>query len=110
MSTTPAGPPYDEFRAAAEAAAAARPDADLEMALEVFHEAATLLHDSLALDDLDEHDRTLVVAALGADLAADDPGAAIRARAAMASRHPGGLHDPAAVEAAYLVSVQVLQL
>ncbi len=79
--SSPAGPPYDEFRAAAEAAAAARPEADLEMALEVFREAATLLHDSLALDGLDDHDRAAVVAALGTDLAAEDPGAAIRARA-----------------------------
>ena len=110
MSTTPSGPPYDEFRAAAEAAVAARPDADLDMALEVFREAATLLHDSLALDGLDDHDRAAVVAALGADLAAEDPGAAIRARAEAARQHPGDLHDPAAVEAAYLVSVQVLQL
>lgn len=108
--SSPAGPPYDEFRAAAEAAAAARPEADLEMALEVFREAATLLHDSLALDGLDDHDRAAVVAALGTDLAAEDPGAAIRARAGSTRQHPGDLHDPAAVEAAYLVSAQVLQL
>ena len=55
--SSPAGPPYDEFRAAAE-----------------------------------------------------DPGAAIRERATAARQHPGDLHDPAAVEAAYLVSAQVLQL
>lgn len=110
MSTTPAGPPYDEFRAAAEAAVATRPEADLEMALEVFREAATLLHDSLALDGLDAHDHDAVVAALGTDLAAEDPGAAIRARAAAARERAGDLHDPAAVEEAYLVSAQVLQL
>jgi hypothetical protein len=110
VSTTPSGPPYDEFRAAAQTAAAARPGADLELALEVYREAATMLHDSLALDGLDDHDRAAVVAALGTDLAADDPGAAVRDRAGAAVEHPGDLHDPAAVEAAYLVSAQVLQL
>lgn len=110
MPTSPPGPPYDAFRAAAEAAVARRPEADLEMALEVFREAATLLHDSLALDGLDAHDHEVVVAALGTDLATEDPGAAIRGRAAAARQHPGDLDDPAAVEASYLVAAQVLQL
>ena len=49
-------PPYDQLLATAERVAAERPDVDLEMAREVFHEAATLLYNGLALDGLDEHD------------------------------------------------------
>ena len=75
-------PLMGQFMATAEATAAARPEVDLEMAREVFHEAATLLHNSLALDGLDDHDLQAVVAGLCSDLVAEDPGAAIRARAA----------------------------
>jgi len=49
----PVGPPFDQFLATAEAVAAERPEVDLEMAREVFQEAATLLHNGLALDGLD---------------------------------------------------------
>jgi hypothetical protein len=109
-ATTRRGTPFVEFRAAADAVAAARPEVDLETAREVFHEAATLLHDGLALDGLDEHDLAAVVAGLCVDLVAEDPGAAVRARADEARRDPGDLHDPDAVAAAYLVSAEVLQL
>jgi hypothetical protein len=52
-----AGPPFeDRFLATAEAVAIARPEVDLDMAREVFQEAATLLHNGLALDGLDDHD------------------------------------------------------
>ena len=96
------------FMATAEATARARPDVDVEMAREVFHEAATMLHNSLALDGLDDHDLQVVVAGLCSDLVAEDPGAAIRSRAA----ESGGsdLHDPEAVAGAYLVAAVVLQL
>jgi hypothetical protein len=40
----------------------------------LFLEAATLLHNGLALDGLDEHDTDAVVAGLCADLTAEDPG------------------------------------
>lgn len=72
---------YDPLLAMPDIIAAARPEVDLEMAREVFVEAATLLHNGLLLDHLDEHDQRVVVAALCEDLIADDPGAAIRARA-----------------------------
>ena len=62
-------PPFvEQFLATAEAVAKARPEVDLEMAREVFLEAATLLHDGLVLDDLDEHDAGAVVAGLCVDL------------------------------------------
>jgi hypothetical protein len=105
-----AGTPFAEFRATADAVAGQRPEVDLETAREVFDEAARLLHDGLALDGLDEHDLAAVVAGLCEDLVATDPGAAVRARADAVRRHPGHLHDPDAVAAAYLVSASVLQL
>jgi hypothetical protein len=72
-------------------------------------EAARVLHDSLALDHLDEHDRTVAVAALATDLVSADPGAAVRTRAADVDAAPD-LHDPDGVRGAYLVAVQVLGL
>jgi hypothetical protein len=83
---------------------------DPELAREVFGEAATLLHDGLALDGPDAHDTRAVVAGLCADLVTADPGAAIRARSRATAGDPGDLHDPEAVSAAHLLAVQVLQL
>src|SRR3954466_13356678 len=95
------GPPFqDEFLATAEAVARARPEVDLEMAREVFLEAATLLHNGLVLDHLDEHDAGAVVAGLCIDLVAAHPGRAICARAKATLAAPGDLHDPAGVSAA----------
>ncbi|SOE00220.1 hypothetical protein [Blastococcus haudaquaticus] len=110
MALGAAGPPFDQFLAAAEAVARARPDVDPELAREVFREAATLLHDGLALDGLDEHDADAVVAGLCIDLVAEDPGAAVRGRARATVEHPGDLHDPDGVSAAYLTAAQILQL
>jgi len=110
MSSTPTGPPFDRLLATAEEVARARPEVDLEMAREVFREAATLLHDGLALDGLDDHDADAVVAGLCVDLVAPDPGAAIRARSREVAEHPGDLHDPEAASAAYLNAVSVFQL
>jgi len=105
------GPPFEaEFQATAEAVAQARPEVDLEMAREVFHEVATLLHNGLALDDLDEHDARAVVAGLCVDLVAADPGAAVRARAQATLERPGDLHDPEVVSASYLNAAAILQL
>jgi hypothetical protein len=102
-------PPFDQLLATAEAVARARPDVDLEMAREVFLEAATLLHNGLALDGLDDHDAR-AVAGLCLDLLATDPGAAVRARSEAALEEPGDLHDPRGVAASYLVSATILQL
>ena len=110
MPPSTAGPLFDQFLATAEAVALARHEVDLEMAREVFEEAATLLHNGLALDGLDDHDVSAVVAGLCVDLVAEDPGVAVRARAQAALGDPGDLHDPAGVSAAYLVAAAILQL
>src|SRR5690349_6572811 len=94
MSTSAIGPPYDQFLATAEAVAQARPEVDLELAREIFEEVATLLYNGLALDGLDDHDASAVVAGLCVDLVASDPGAAVRARAQATLEDPGDLHDP----------------
>ena len=110
MSPSTSSPAFEQFMAAADAVALARPGVDLEMAREVFQEAATLLHNGLALDGLDEHDTAAVVAGLCLDLVAEDPGSAIRARSQAAVEDPGDLHDPGGASAAYLIAAAVLQL
>ncbi len=110
MASSTAGPMFEEFLAAAEAVARARPEVDLEMAREVFHEAATLLDNGLALDGLDDHDVSAVVAGLCIDLVAEDPGAAVRTRSRAALADPADLNDPEGVSAAYLVAASILQL
>jgi hypothetical protein len=110
MPTNAVHPPFDQFLATAEAVAKARPEVDLEMCREVFQEAATLLHNGLALDGLDEHDAHAVVAGLCVDLVAEDPGSAVRARSRATLEAPGDLHDPEAVSAAYLIAANILQL
>jgi hypothetical protein len=110
MSHPALEPPYDQLLAAAEAVAQERPEVDLEMAREVFLEAATLLHNGLALDGLDEHDASAVVAGLCEDLVSEDPGSAVLARHEAALDALGGHHDPAGVAASLLVCAAVLQL
>lgn len=110
MPDSNVGPPFDQFLATAEAVAQARPEVDPELAREVFLEAATLIHNGLALDGLDEHDANAVVAGLCVDLVAEDPGAAVRARSRAALETPGDLHDPEGASAAYLVAVALFQL
>ena len=110
MQLSTVEPPFDQFMATAEAVAQARPEVDLELAREVFHEAATLLYNGLALDGLDDHDASAVVAGLCLDLVAKDPGAAVRARSQATLQSPGDVHDPHGVSAAYLVSATILQL
>ena len=110
MPPSTVDPPFDQFMATAEAVAKARPEVDLEIAREVFHEAATLLHNGLALDGLDGHDAGAVVAGLCVDLVAKDPGAAVRARAQATLETPGDLHDPEGASAAYLIAAAILQL
>jgi hypothetical protein len=110
MPAGPLDPPFDQLLATAEAVAQARPEVDLEMAREVFLEAATLLYNGLALDDLDEHDADVVVAGLCDDLVAPDPGSAVRAHAQAALEAPTDLHDPKGVAAAYEISARILQL
>ena len=81
------------------------------MAREVFQEAATLLHNGLALDGLDEHDASAVVAGLCVDLvAAAIPAPRCGARSQATLETPGDLHDPEGVSAAYLIAATILQL
>jgi hypothetical protein len=110
MPPCTSGPPFDQFAATADAVARARPEVDLTVAREVFLEVATLLHNGLALDGLDEHDAEAVVAGLCVDLVAADPGAAVRARSRATSEAPGDLHDPESAAAAYLIAAGILQL
>jgi hypothetical protein len=111
MSSDTVEPPFvDQFLATAEAAALARPEVDLELAREVFLEVATLLHNSLALDGLDEHDAQAVVNGLCVDLVAPDPGAAIRARASATLETPGDLREPTVVSETYLLVAALFQL
>jgi hypothetical protein len=110
VSQSPVEPPFDQFLATAEEVARARPEVDLEMAREVFQEVATMLHNGLALDGLDDHDASAAVAGLCLDLVAPDPGAAVRARSQATLKAPGDLHDPDGVSNAYLVAARILQL
>ena len=100
----------EPFLAAADAAAHARPEVDLDIARELLAEAAAMLHNGLALDGLDEHDTATVVAGLSQDLVAREPGAAVRARADAALTQPGDLHDGEAAWAAYLTAAAILQI
>src|SRR6478609_8844065 len=109
MTSSPVRAPYDQFLATAEDVIRTRPDADPEITREVFLEAATLLDNGLALDGLDEHDASAVVAGLCIDLVAEDPGAAVRARSRATLEAPGDLHDPEGASAAYLISAGILQ-
>lgn len=104
----PVRPPLDRLLATAEAVAG-RPGVDPDAAREVLAEAARLLDDGLVLDHLDAHDAAAVVDALCLDLVTDDPGAAVRARAAGAGAD-GAFEDPAGARAALLMAVDVLQL
>jgi hypothetical protein len=110
MPPSTVGPLFDQFLVTAEAIAQARPEVDLEMAREVFQEAATLLDNGLALDGLDGHDASAVVAGLCVDLVTAHPGAAVRARSQATLDAPGDLHDPEGVSAAYLIAAAILQL
>jgi hypothetical protein len=80
----------EPFLRAADAASRQRSDVDADIARELMAEAATLLHNGLALDDLDAHDAAAVIDVLSNDLVARDPGAAVRARGAIVAIRPRG--------------------
>jgi len=103
-------PPYDRFRATAETVARERPEVDAELALEVFDEVATLLHNGLVLDALDDHDAAAVVEGMCLDLVSEDPATAFRRRSAATLEEPGHLHDPEAVSRTYLIALATLKL
>jgi hypothetical protein len=99
-----------EFEAAASRAAAERPEVDAETARELMAEATEMLHNSLALDALEESDAAVVIRNLAADLTSADPGAAVRARSAAVSQDSAGLAEPTVVAETYLVCAAVLGL
>ncbi len=72
---------FQPFLDTAERLADSRPNVDREMAREAFTEAALVLHNGLVLGGLDEHDTRVVIGRLCDDLAAPDPGEAMRASA-----------------------------
>ena len=110
MASSTVNPMREPFMATAEAVARERSEVDLDMVREIFDEAATMLHNGLALDGLDDHDTSAVVDGLCVALVAEDPGTAVRARAHAAVDDPGQLHDPEGVSASYLVAAAILQL
>jgi hypothetical protein len=101
---------HAEFAAAASAVAAARPEVDLETARELMDEAATMLHNSLALDSLSATDAAVVVRHLAADLTAVDRSTAVLARSLAVAEDPSGLDEPGIVAETYLVCAAVLGL
>ena len=101
---------HAEFAAAASAVAAARSEVDLETARELMDEAATMLHNSLALDSLSTADAAVVVRHLATDLTAVDPSTAVLARSLAVAEDPSGLDEPGIVAATYLVCAAVLCL
>lgn len=111
MTLGPVPHPFEPLMVVADEVAAARPDEiDVETAREIFHETATMLHNGLALDGLDEHDQQAVVAGLCIALVDRDPGAAVRALSDTVLADPGDLHDPATVSGSYLVVASVLRI
>ncbi len=107
MTSYPVPAGFEAFLAAAERAAASRPEVDLEIALELMAEAATMLHNGLVVDHLDERDQRIVIEGLAAALTDQDPSEALR-RAA--DRVDPDLHDAEGVAGAYRVAAAVLQI
>lgn len=98
------------FLAAADRVAAERAGIDPEIARELMAEAGQMLHNSLALEGIDERDAATVIGALAGALTAPDPGEAVRACASAADASPEGLHDAPAAAEAYLLAAQVLRI
>lgn len=107
MTTYAVPPGFEPFLAAAETAAASRPEVDVDIALELMAEAATMLHNGLVVDHLDEHDQPVVIARLAAALTDPDPAAALlRAADDVAA----DLHDLEGAAGAYLAAASVLRI
>jgi hypothetical protein len=110
MSSSTADLLFDRFAAAAHSVARARPQVDPAMIREIFDDAATMLHNGLALDHLDDHDARIVVPELCAALSDADPTAALMTRFYAATEEPVDLHDPIGVALAYENVLGILQL
>jgi hypothetical protein len=110
MSSSTADLLFDRFAATADSVARARPQVDPAMIREIFDDAATMLHNGLALDHLDDHDARIVVPELCAALSDADPTAALMTRFYAATEEPVDLHDPIGVALAYENVLGILQL
>ena len=110
MASSIADKLFDQFVQTAVAVVQARPDVDPAMVREVFDEAATLLHNGLALDHLDDHDADLVISELCIALTETDVTTALLGRFYAATDEPTGLHDPIGVALAYENVLRILQL
>ena len=107
MTSYDVPPGFEPFLAAAEDAAAARPEVDREIALELMAEAATMLHNGLVVDHLDDHDQRIVIAGLARALTDPDPTEALlRATDEL----DAGLHDPDGASGACLAAAAVLRI
>lgn len=104
-----ANPLLVPFLAAAEDVCAARPEVDADLARELMAEAATMLHNGLALDGLDADDTVATAKMLAQALVAADPAAAVRA-SAVAARGDSALHEPEVVGGAIGVAAAILRL
>src|SRR6476660_10175986 len=94
MSTSTGDLLFGRFTATATAVAEARPQVDSAMIREIFDDAATMLHNGLALDHLDDHDAQIVVSELCTALTDAAPTTALMTRFYAATATPAGLHDP----------------
>ena len=110
MSTSTADLLFGRFAATATAVVEARPQVDPAMIREIFDDAATMLHNGLALDHLDDHDAQIIVSQLCVALTDADPTTALMTRFYAATEEPENLHDPIGVALAYENVLGILQL
>jgi hypothetical protein len=110
MSSSSADKLFHRLGETAVAVTKARPEADSAMVQEIFDEAATLLHNGLALDHLDDHDADVVISGLCLALADTDVTTALLTRFYAATDQPEDLHDPTGVALAYENVLRILQL
>jgi hypothetical protein len=110
MASSIADKLFDRFAETAVAVVKARPQVEPAMVQEIFDEAATLLHNGLALDHLDGHDADIVISELCVALTDADPTTALLTRFYAATEEPTDLHDPTGVALAYANVLRILQL
>ncbi|KRE56952.1 hypothetical protein [Phycicoccus sp. Soil748] len=110
MSSSIADELFHRFGETALAVTKERPQVDPAMVQDIFDEAATMLHNGLALDHLDDHDADIVISELCVALAEADVTTALLTRFYAATDKTEGLHDPTGVALAYENVLRILQL
>ncbi|WP_270888924.1 hypothetical protein [Pedococcus sp. 5OH_020] len=101
---------FDRFGETAVAVGKTRPQVEPAMIHDIFDEAATLLHNGLAMDHLDDHDADIVISELCVALTDADVTTALLTRFYAATDKPEDLHDPTGVAMAYENVLRILQL